>query len=211
MTDYGKFTDEELITMLRDGNEDSGITDYIMSKYMDLVNKNAKSMFIIGADKEDLIQEGRIGLFKAIRDYDHGYGASFYTFANTCISRQMLKAVEAGARKKHSPLNFYVSISEDTSFSTPDDNNPDSRNAMEALLMLSDKSPEELIIDQENVELLEAKIDATLSDFERQVLYLHLTGMGYVEMARILGKDEKSTDNALSRIKTKVKKILNNT
>lgn len=209
MSDYEQLSDEELIARLRDG--ESKIVDYLMDKYKGLVRKNAHSMFIIGADKDDLIQEGMIGLFKAIRDYDYGYGASFMTFADICVTRQMYNAVEAGSRKKHGPLNSYVSLSESESFSELDaDSENGGKSVMDALLLLSDKSPEELIIDKENTQSLEKKINEALSDFERQVLNLHLTGLGYVEIARILGKDEKSADNALSRIKTKVKKILSN-
>ena len=207
MTDYSAYSDEELITALRDG--DTRIVDYLMEKYKGLVRKNAQSMFIIGADKDDLIQEGMIGLFKAIRDYDHGYGAGFITFADICISRQMYKAVEAGSRKKHAPLNSYVSLSLSDNYTAGDKEGAgEGMSAVDALLILSDRSPEDLVIDRENVQLLEGRINEALSDFERQVLNLHLTGLGYVEIARILGKDEKSADNALSRIKSKVKKIL---
>ena len=108
---YDARADEELIIALRDG--DGKVIDYIIEKYKDLVRKKAGSMFILGADKDDLIQEGMIGLFKAVRDYDSGRDASFFTFAELCISRQMYKAVEAGNRKKHSPLNSYISIYED--------------------------------------------------------------------------------------------------
>ena len=106
-SDYEQYTDEELIVRLRDGEEK--ITDYIMDKYKNLVKSKAKSMYILGADREDLIQEGMIGLFKAIRDYDIGRDASFFTFADLCVSRQMYTAVQAAGRKKHSPLNTYIS------------------------------------------------------------------------------------------------------
>ena len=105
---YKGYTDEELIVMLRDG--DTAVTDFIMEKYKNLVRSKAKSMFIIGGDEDDLIQEGMIGLFKAIRDYDSGRDASFFTFAELCISRQMYNAVQASGRKKHGPLNSYVSL-----------------------------------------------------------------------------------------------------
>ena len=112
MNRYETYSDEELILLLRDG--DNRIMDYIMEKYKGLVRNKAKSMYLLGADNEDLIQEGMIGLFKAVRDYDAGRDASFYTFADLCISRQMYTAVQASGRKKHAPLNSYVSISPGT-------------------------------------------------------------------------------------------------
>lgn len=204
MNIYESKTDEELITLLREGDE--RITDYLMVKYKELVRKKAGTMFIIGADKDDLIQEGMIGLFKAVRDYDAGRDASFYTFADLCISRQMYKAVEAGNRKKHTPLNTYVSLYDSNSGDAGDGGSE--TNLVEMIISLSDKSPEETIIDNENAKVLEQKIRDSLSEFERQVLSLHLTGMGYAEIARVLGKDDKSADNALSRIKSKVRKLV---
>ena len=106
--EYGNSSDEELILRLRDGEE--AITDYIMDKYKNMVRSKAKSMYILGADREDLIQEGMIGLFKAVRDYDTGRDASFFTFADLCVSRQMYTAIQAAGRQKHMPLNTYVSL-----------------------------------------------------------------------------------------------------
>ena len=169
------------------------------------MRKKAGSMFILGADKEDLIQEGMIGLFKAVRDYDPGRDASFHTFADLCVSRQMYKAVEAGNRKKHAPLNSYISIYEDES---ADGKPEDGAQIPELLLAEAGKSPEDMLIDKETAESLEQKIYEGLSDFEQKVLNLKLTGLSYTDIAKILGRDEKSTDNALSRIKIKVRKIL---
>lgn len=201
MTSYESMSDEELILALRDG--DGKIIDYIVEKYKEPVRKKAATMFILGSDREDLIQEGMIGLFKAIRDYDAGRDASFYTFADLCISRQMYKAVEAGNRKKHAPLNSYISIYED------EDQAGDHGEVAGLLDILSEsgKSPEDLLIDKEQAASLEKKIYESLSDLERQVFNLRLTGMDYSQIAKILGRDEKSTDNALSRIKSKVRKI----
>ncbi len=201
MTSYESMSDEELILALRDG--DGKIIDYIVEKYKEPVRKKAATMFILGSDREDLIQEGMIGLFKAIRDYDAGRDASFYTFADLCISRQMYKAVEAGNRKKHAPLNSYISIYED------EDQAGDHGEVAGLLDILSEsgKSPEDLLIDREQATALEKKIYESLSDLERQVFNLRLTGMDYSQIAKILGRDEKSTDNALSRIKSKVRKI----
>lgn len=194
---YDNYTDEQLIEILRDGDE--SVTDYLMNKYKELVKIKARSMFILGGDNDDLIQEGMIGLFKAVRDYDTGRDASFHTFAELCISRQMYTAIEAAQRKKHSPLNGYVSIDDEESSDTY---------MYELMSAFSDSNPEEILIDEENVRRLEQKIDKALSTFEKQVLDLRITGLGYVEIAKILGKDEKSADNALGRIKTKVKKII---
>lgn len=200
---YDNIPEEELISYLRDGDEK--IIEYIIEKYKDLVRKKAGSMFILGADKEDLIQEGMIGLYNAVRDYDAGRDASFYTFADLCISRQMYKAVEAGNRKKHSPLNSYVSIYEDES---DKDERGDGASILEKILSETGRSPEDMFIDKEQTEDLEQRIYDSLSDFERKVLNLRLTGLEYTDIARILGRDAKSTDNALSRIKVKVRKIL---
>ena len=200
---YDNIPDEELISYLRDGDEK--IIEYIIEKYKDLVRKKAGSMFILGADKEDLIQEGMIGLYNAVRDYDAGRDASFYTFADLCISRQMYKAVEAGNRKKHSPLNSYVSIYEDEN---DQDERGEGTSILEKILSETGRSPEDMFIDKEQTEDLEQRIYDSLSDFERKVLNLRLTGLEYTDIARILGRDSKSTDNALSRIKIKVRKIL---
>lgn len=202
--DYSNFTDEELILRLRDG--ENIIIDYIMEKYKNLVRSKAKSMFILGADSDDLIQEGMIGLFKAIRDYDSGRDASFATFVDLCVSRQMYTAVQASRRQKHTPLNTYISL---YSGNKELGDNEESE-LINSLVSKVEINPEDLLIDKENVENLAKRIEKELSPFENQVLDLYLTGMSYSQIARVLGKDEKSTDNALSRIKGKVKKILVN-
>lgn len=199
---YDGVTDEELILRIREG--ENTITDYIMEKYKNLVKSKAKSMYILGADREDLIQEGMIGLFKAVRDYDSGRDASFATFADLCVSRQMYTAVQASRRKKHIPLNTYISL---YGSSREAEGGGETR-LIQSLASKVDVNPEELLIDKENAQLLEKQIEKELSSFENQVLDLYLTGMSYVQIARVLGKDEKSTDNALSRIKGKVKKLL---
>ena len=196
---YGSVTDEELIQWLRDG--DSGVSDYLCEKYKNLVRSKAKSMYILGAEPEDLIQEGMIGLFKAVRDYDAGRDASFMTFAGLCISRQMYTAVQASNRQKHMPVNTYISI---YGKGDEEDGSADIDEYADTLL----GNPEEVLIEKENMEQLEQGIEETLSDFERQVLDLHLTGMGYVEIAKVLGRDEKSTDNALQRIRSKIRKLV---
>ena len=198
MNSYKDFTDEELLIRARDGEEE--ITEYLMDKYKNLVRSKAATMFILGADKDDLIQEGMIGLFKAVRDYDSGRDASFYTFAELCISRQMYTAIQASGRKKHSPLNTYVSIYQES--------DEDGAGLIDALENKKERNPEDILIDQENVEAIESIIENDLSSFEKQVLELSMTGMGYVEIAKLLGKDGKSTDNALSRVKMKIRKGL---
>lgn len=200
MEQYNDFTDEELVIRARDGEEE--ITEYLMDKYKNLVRSKASTMYILGADREDLIQEGMIGLFKAVRDYDSGRDASFYTFAELCISRQMYTALQASGRKKHSPLNTYVSI-----YQGHDEE--EGVGLIDALENHKERNPEEILIDKENVEAIETIIEHDLSAFEKQVLELSMTGMGYVEIAKLLGKDGKSTDNALSRVKSKIRKALN--
>ena len=201
--DYADISDEELIVRLRDGEEN--ITDFLMDKYKNLVRSKAKSMYILGGDSEDLIQEGMIGLFKAVRDYDCGRDASFYTFADLCISRQMYTAVQASRRKKHTPLNSYVSLYSGVAMGG---DNGEETELVNVLSSLSEKSPEEAWIDKENMTLLEKTIDKELSSFEKQVLDLYVTGMGYVQIARVLGRDEKSTDNALQRLKGKLRRVI---
>ena len=200
--DYRQYSDEELIVRLRDG--ESGITEYLMNKYKNLVRSKAKSMYILGADSDDLIQEGMIGLFKALRDYDSGRDASFLTFADLCVSRQMYTAVQASRRQKHIPLNTYISLYGNVSMSREGEQ----EELVNVLAVQAGQSPEEVVIDRENVIQLERAIEQELSSFEKQVLDLYLTGMGYQQIAKVLGRDDKSTDNALQRIKTKLKKRL---
>lgn len=199
---YSELSDEELIERLRDGEEP--ITEYIMNKYKNLVRSKAKSMYILGADSEDLIQEGMIGLFKALRDYDAGRDASFLTFAELCISRQMYTAVQASRRKKHIPLNTYVSLYSDAAERGEGDG--EHMELVNAIVSQSGQNPEDTVIDRENLQVLEQIIDQELSSFEKQVLDLYLTGMSYVQIARVLGKDGKSADNALQRIKSKLRR-----
>ncbi len=200
--DYEQASDEELIERLRDG--ENAIMDYIMDKYKYLVRSKAQAMYILGADTEDLIQEGMIGLFKAVRDYDCGRDASFFTFAELCVSRQMYTAVQASRRKKHAPLNTYISL-------YGENKEKEEGTRLEEILSAGQGSnPETLFLDKERMEYLEGEIDKELSTLEKQVLDLYLTGMTYSQIAKVLGKEEKSTDNALQRVKTKIKKILKN-
>jgi len=200
---YSDYSDNELLEMLNEGDE--GVTEFLLDKYKNLVRSKAKSMHILGADSDDLIQEGMIGLFKAIRDYDAGRDASFYTFATLCVSRQMYTAVTASGRNKHMPLNTYISL---YSGFKDESGNESNVSLEETIADADDDNPESMIISKENVETIERWIESELSSFERQSLELYLTGMNYIEIARVLGRDEKSTDNALNRAKNKIKKLL---
>lgn len=194
-------TDEELISRMREGEE--GIEEYLLDKYKNLVRSKAKSMYILGADSEDLIQEGMIGLYKAIRDYDSGRDASFFTFADLCVSRQVYTAVSASGRQKHMPLNSYISL-----YSHEDNGDGENASLEDTLPNPIDTNPEALVIGRENVEKIENWIETELSEFERQALELYLTGMSYVSIAHVLGKEEKATDNALNRAKNKLRKLI---
>ncbi len=205
MKRYDQMTDEQLIVALRNG--ESEITDYIMEKYKHLVRKRAKAMFLIGGENDDLIQEGMIGLFKAVRDYDIKQGVSFESFARLCISRQIYSAIEASKRKKHMPLNSYISLYE------AGDTNREEKSAplIESIEPIKENNPETLLLDKEYMELIEARLEERLSDLEGRVLYLHLLGMDYQKIARFIDKSPKAVDNALQRIKAKVQEILQET
>ncbi|MCI8326243.1 MAG: RNA polymerase sporulation sigma factor SigH [Lachnospiraceae bacterium] len=196
MNSYENKSDEDLIRMMRDG--DKKVVDYLMVKYKNLVRKKAKALFLTGADNDDLIQEGMIGLFKAVRDYQEEKETTFYHFAELCINRQMYTAMEASLRKKHVPLNTYISLYEE---SEGDEKVP----LAEVLQSLSGSNPEDVLIDRENVEAFRKKIDQQLSDMEKQVLAFTLQGMDYQQIAQIMEKQPKSIDNALQRIKGKLK------
>lgn len=199
---YSALTDEELIARSREG--DQAAVDALMTKYKGMVLGKAKSMFILGGDSDDLIQEGMLGLFKAVRDYDSGRDASFRTFAQLCVTRQLYTAVTASGRKKHLPLNSAISLSQTAQNDSDDDEQTDGL----INILPADESfnPEEYLIGRESMERLEEWIEQELSTFERQVLELRLTGLGYVEIAHVLNRDEKSTDNALQRIRNKLRK-----
>ncbi len=197
MAEYEDVTDEELIRRLRDG--DSAVTDFLMEKYKNLVRKEANAMYLIGGENEDLIQEGMIGLFKAVRDFDLSRDTSFASFAKLCIRRQMYSAIEAASRKKHGPLNSYVSLNE------PDEGDEALINHIEAD---GESNPENLLISQEYADVLEGTLKEQLSDLENRVLYLHLQGIDYKTIASLLDKSPKTIDNALQRIKAKTARII---
>ena len=196
MVKYQKLTDEELIELLRQGDEK--IMDFILDKYKPLVRKKANTMYLIGADTDDLIQKGMIGLFKAIRDYNSERECTFYHFAELCISRQIYTVVEASNRKKHAPLNSYVSLYSGT--------NEAGVVLADSLTAGSAENPEQIMIAQESMMLFLEKLKEQLSKMECQVLDFYLTGLNYQQIAEEMGKSPKAVDNALQRIKAKVKR-----
>lgn len=196
MNKYDEMTDEQLIALLRSGEKD--IIDYIMDKYKFLVKKKAKAMFLLGGENDDLIQEGMIGLFKAVQDYDEALETSFYSFADLCISRQMYTAIEASKRQKHIPLNSYVSLYDEG----------EDQPLIESIESSNDRNPEEMFLDKEYLQMIKIELEQNLSDLENRVLYLHLQGIDYQTIAKLLDKSSKSIDNALQRIKNKTEKII---
>ena len=196
--EYENVRDEELLMQLAAGND--SITDYLCKKYKHLVMKKANALYLIGAEKEDLIQEGMIGLFKAIRDFSPEKDSSFYHFAELCITRQMYHAIEASRRLKHAPLNSYVSLSEETSDGT-------GLTLEDMLTGATEQNPERLLLQQEAYQDFFDRIEMILSPMEKQVCDLYLQGMDYRQIADYLGKTPKSIDNALQRIRGKIGKM----
>lgn len=195
----GKWTDEQVVEFIQEGND--SLTDYLLEKYKNLVRKKAKTMYLLGGDTEDLIQEGMIGLFKAIRDYHPEKGYYFYNFAELCISRQIYSAIRAAGRQKHQPLNTYVSLQ---SLMENGENTIVGSNPLTAVT----RTPEEVVLGKEKLILLGNAVDKRLSSMEKEVLALYVSGISYKEIALIMGKTEKSVDNALQRTKGKLADIL---
>lgn len=202
MKKYENIPDEQLIRRLREG--ESAIMDYIISKYKYLVIRAAKAIYLIGGENDDLIQEGMIGLFKAIRDFDTNQEASFYSFAELCISRQMYTAIKLSQRQKHMPLNSYVSLYDIKKSDYDQKQSP----LIEQLEIDTNSNPEELFLDKERMQMLVEELNERLSDMERRVLHLHLQGEDYRSIAELLDKSPKSIDNALQRIRQKMRTIL---
>ena len=202
MKNYDKLPDEQLIKNLRAG--DTAIMDYIINKYKFMVRKKAKAMYLLGGENDDLIQEGMIGLFKAVRDYDVNQENSFQSFADLCVSRQMYTAIKLSQRQKHMPLNSYVSL-----YDSGDENSEDKQSPLiDQLQGEKENNPEELFIDKEYFSMMEQELKKRLSDLESRVLHLHLMGEDYRSIATLLEKSPKSIDNALQRIKQKISTIL---
>lgn len=191
MKSWETLSDEELILLAKEETKRAGeIVEFLLKKYKPLVKKKARTLFLIGGEREDLIQEGMIGLFRAIEDYRQEKKASFYTFACLCVDRQMYAAIEKQNRRKHSPLNESIPMSE----------LEDSQELAKQRL-----NPEKLLIDKENLDKLFMDIQELLSRFELEVLDLYLEGNNYRQIARLMKKSEKSVDNALQRIKGKLR------
>lgn len=191
---YKDIADEQLIEQLRGGQ--TKVMDYLMEKYKNLVRKRANALYLIGGETEDLIQEGMIGLFKAIQDYRADKDVSFYHFAELCINRQMYTAVEASQRKKHAPLNTYIPLDADQERDgayLETGNHPQT------------SDPETLFISQETIRLILKQANERLSPMEHQVLVLYLDGMNYHQIAEHMGKTPKAVDNALQRIRGKIR------
>ena len=189
MEQYEKLTDEQLIEKLHSGDRD--VTDYLIEKYKMMVRKKSRAMYLIGGETDELIQEGMIGLFKAIRDFCLDKDSSFFHFAGLCINRQLYSAIEASNRKKHQPLNSYLSFFE--------------QGAEGSIGFTS--SPEQLVIEQEVSRDLWNRVNSRLSPKEKQVLQFYLDGNNYMQIAGLMKKSPKSVDNALQRIRLKIRQI----
>lgn len=194
-------TDEQLVEKIKMG--DNASFEYLMNKYKIVVEKKANSYFLVGGSKEDIIQEGMIGLFKATRDFNKNMETSFYYFANMCIERQIITAVKAATRKKHSPLNSYVSLNKPVFDEEKED----------AMLqdIMPDKdvlNPEVIFIGKENARNIKTNLERRLSNLEKMIYRFYVDGMSYTEIAKKMGKTPKSIDNALQRIKKKLSEVI---
>lgn len=200
----GELSEKELIQRAQE--QDHEAIDALMHQYKSVVRKRARSLFMIGGDQDDLMQEGMIGLFKAIQAYDSSKDASFATFAELCISRQLYSAIKSSNRQKNIPLNTYVSIYSPAY--TQESGEQEGTFIVDQSLEALEMSPEEILIDRENVRSLQKRIYQCLSELEKEVFTLYMEGMTYQEIAKQLQKEPKSIDNALQRIKSKVNKVL---
>lgn len=192
--------DEEVVKLAKDGDEFA--TEYLIAKYKNFVRVKAKSYFLVGADREDIIQEGMIGLYKSIRDFRADKLSSFRAFAELCITRQIITAIKTATRQKHIPLNSYVSLNK------PIYDEDSDRTMLDVLSSNKVSDPEEVYISSELSGDLREKIKQNLSDLESQVLMSYLEGKSYQEMAKELNRHVKSIDNALQRVKRKIEKTL---
>ena len=199
-TRYGDKTDEEIVAEAQAG--DSVALEYLLGKYKNFVRSKARSYFLIGADHEDIVQEGMIGLFKAIRDYQAERLSSFRAFAELCITRQIITAIKTATRQKHVPLNSYVSLNK------PIYDEESDRTLMDVIVEGRAQNPEELIIGRENLVSFRDQVDRVLSGLEQDVLNAYLDGKSYQEIADKLGRHVKSIDNALQRVKRKLEKFM---
>ena len=197
---YSGMVDEDVILEARAGDQQA--LEYLINKYKSFVRAKARTYFLIGADREDIIQEGMIGLFKAIRDYKGDKLSSFRAFAELCITRQIITAIKTATRQKHIPLNSYVSLNK------PIFDEESDRTLMDIISEESISDPEELIINREEFKGIENKMGEILSSLEWEVLTSYLDGKSYQEIAEDLDRHVKSIDNALQRVKRKLEKYL---
>lgn len=197
---FTKMTDEELVSLVHSGNTEA--LDFLINKFRHFVRMKARSYFLIGADKEDIIQEGMIGLYKAIRDFKSDKLSSFRAFAELCIIRQIITAIKTATRQKHIPLNSYVSLDK------PIYDEESDRTLMDVLTGSSVDDPQQLMVNNEEFSYMEEKMGEVLSDLEREVLSLYLDGQTYQEISLKLERHVKSIDNALQRVKRKLERHL---
>lgn len=194
-----ELSDEEVVSLARAG--DNLALEHIIVRYRNFVYKKAKQFFLIGSDEDDLIQEGMIGLYEAVKNFEDGK-ASFQSFAGICVKRQMISAVKSATRNKHKPLNSYISL---------DKNIYDSEKCtafIDSILEGSPKNPEAIVIDKEDFDGIENKINNTLSGLELKVLIYYLDGYSYQQIGEKIDKDAKAVDNAIQRIKKKIESII---
>ena len=198
--DFENMADEEIVALAQRDGEGAAL-EFLLNKYKNFVRTKARSYFLIGADHEDIVQEGMIGLYKSIRDYKADKQTSFRAFAELCVKRQIITAIKTATRQKHVPLNSYVSL-----------NKPlyDEESDRTLLDIIEGRvtNPEDLFISQEGMDHIQKQIDTLLSDFEKQVLEAFLDGKSYQEIAEMLGRHVKSIDNALQRVKRKLMHFL---
>ncbi|MFA9556457.1 RNA polymerase sporulation sigma factor SigH [Evansella sp. AB-rgal1] len=197
---YEGIEDENLVEYVREG--DSSALEYLITKYKNFVRAKARSYFLIGADHEDIVQEGMIGLYKAIRDFKGDKLSSFKAFAELCITRQIITAIKTATRQKHIPLNSYVSLDK------PIYDEESDRTLLDVIIGTKVSDPEELLINQEEFDDIELKMGEILSDLERKVLMLYLDGRSYQEISGDLNRHVKSIDNALQRVKRKLERYV---
>jgi RNA polymerase sporulation-specific sigma factor len=200
MIEYGPLEDELILEYVREGDQEA--LTFLIQKYRNFVKAKSRSYFLIGADREDIIQEGMIGLYKAIRDYKEDKLSSFKAFAELCITRQIITAIKTATRQKHIPLNSYVSLDK------PIYDEESDRTLLDVLTETKNMDPEELVINQEENVDIELKMSELLSDLERKVLSLYLDGRSYQEISEELNRHVKSIDNALQRVKRKLERYM---
>lgn len=203
---YKDMSDEDLINVIKSG--DKSALEFLISKYKELVNMKVSKFFMIGAEKEDIVQEGLIGLFKAVKSYNPEKQNSFKTFANLCIERQLITAIKSSNRQKHMPLNSYLSLNMNA-YENEEENSKDT-DLMEIFNANIVEDPLDTITKKEYYQIIENTIDKSLSDFEKQVLNYYMQGESYIQIAEKLDTPVKSVDNAIQRIRKKAIKGMPN-